>query len=288
MSDENISRPCRRAAERGVSLLEIAVVLAIVAVAMVMIMPALAGLTRNTNEQAAAQQLRNIHRAIFGSPAEGEFGFVGDMGRLPNTLSELLTQGTMVGFHTADGGTAHAGEVGYGWNGPYLRSVFSSADLTTDPWGQSLSYTATGSTAGQIISAGADGQVGTGDDIRFPASAPPVTGTVFVTVAANEIANAFGAAAKMYYPVNGDEVVTGTQKNEPNDNNYRGFVFTNIPAGVRVLTVMQTGPGCPNCGTVSRTVPVEVVAGQTVAVEVRMTTNCQVMLVGNLQCPIPD
>jgi len=288
MSGVNISGPYGRAAERGVSLLEMVVVLAIVAAALTVIMPALAGLTRNSSEQAAAQQLRNIHRAIFGRPAEGEFGFVGDMGRLPNTLSELLTQGTMVGFHTAHGGTAHAGEVGYGWNGPYLRSVLSNADLTTDPWGQPLSYTATGSAAGQIISAGADGQVGTGDDIRFPASAPPVTGTVFVTISANEVANALGAAAKMYYPVNGDEVVTGTQKNNPNDNSFRGFMFTDIPAGVRVLTVMQTGQACPNCGTVSRTVPVEVVAGQTVAVEAGMTTSCQVMLIGNLQCPIPD
>lgn len=279
-------RRCRR--DNGLSLLEVAVVLGLITTVVVMIVPALAGFTRNTAEQAARDQLRVIHRAIFGTPASGELGFVGDIGRLPATLSELIGQGTMVGFHTADAGMSHVGEVGYGWNGPYLRGVVSDADLTTDPWGQPLSYTASGSTAGQIISGGADGQVGTADDMTFPTNVPPTTGTVFVTVVANDVANALAAAAKMYYPVNGEQTVTATQKNDPNDNSFRGFAFPNIPAGIRIVVVSQTGPGCPNCGTVSRIVPVRVVAGQTTAVEVRMTTSCQVMIIGNPQCPIPD
>ncbi len=267
---------------------------AIVVTAIAVIAPALAGMTRRSNEGSVQQQEKTLNAAIFGDPANGRFGFVGDVGRLPTSLSELVSRGSLPAFHTTDGGTPHVGNIGYGWNGPYLGGFFSDADIVTDPWGQAFSYSGSGGTAGQVTSGGADGTVGTSDDITFPIHAPATTGTVFITVIANGIANPFGAAAKLYYPANGEQAVTATQKFDPDapQGSFDGFAFNSVAPGVRIAIAMHTdnGGSCGggNCCTVSRTVPLNVVAGRTNVVEIRMLTGSIVKVTGNYNCTIPN
>lgn len=273
--------------------MEVILTLAAIAMAVAFIAPGLAGLIQGDNESATKQQAERIYRAIFGNPARGEFGYLGDMGRLPATLSDLVEQGSQAAFHTANGATENVGGVGMGWRGPYLQSLFSTADLLKDPWGQPFSYTGSGPTAGQVISGGPDGQVSTaGDNITFPINPPPATGTVFVTVVVNNIPNPLGATAKLYYPVNGAQTVTPTQKYQPVPSNqpqtFDGFAFDQLPAGPHGLVVAHTGVGGGQCPTVSRTVPVTVHAGQSVHKEVRMLTDATVQTTGNMQCTIPD
>lgn len=282
-----------RGDSRGFTLVEVILILAVIAVALAFIVPGLAGLIQGDNERATKQQAERVYRAIFGNPARGEFGYLGDMGRLPTTLSELVEQGSQAAFHTANGASENVGGVGIGWRGPYLQSLFSTTDLLKDPWAQPFSYTSSGSTAGQIISGGPDGQVATsGDNITFPLYAPPATGTVFVTVVVNKIPNPLGATAKLYYPVNGGQTVTPTQKYQPVAANqlqtFDGFAFDQVPAGLRVLVVAHTGVGGGQCPTVSRAVNVTVHAGQSVHKEVRMLTDATVQTTGNMQCTIPD
>lgn len=277
---------------RGFGLLETVVALAIVAAAVALIAPVLGGMTRRSSETSTQQQEQKLNTAIFGDPWGGTFGFMGDVGRLPTSLTELVSQGSLPAFHTADGATAHVGNVGYGWNGPYLGGLFSNANLVTDPWGQAFSYTDTGANAGQVISGGADGTVGTADDISYPVYAPATTGTVFVVVVANGIANPFGAAAKVYYPVNGEQAVTATQKFDPNapQSSFDGFAFTSVAPGVRVVVATHTdsGGGCGGCCTTSRTVPISIIPGRTNVVQIALTTSSQVKVTGTYNCTIPD
>jgi prepilin-type N-terminal cleavage/methylation domain-containing protein len=275
----------------GFTILEVVVAVAVISAAIAMIAPALVAMTRRSSESATQDQARATYTAIFGDAARGTFGFLGDVGRLPTSFAELTSQGSLPGFHTSDGATAHVGNVGYGWSGPYLSSFFPSADLLTDAWGQTLSYADTGANAGKVISLGADGTLGTGDDITFPTYTRPTTGTLYVVVNANGIGNPFGAGAKVYYPVNGEQAVTATQKFDPSDtfSEFDGMAFT-VPAGVRVIAVSHTGVGAGGggCTTVSRRVPVNVVAGRANVIEVRMDTKAVVAVTGNFSCTVPD
>ncbi|MDO8678939.1 MAG: type II secretion system protein GspG [Acidobacteriota bacterium] len=282
----------RSGSGRGFGLLETVVALAIVAAAVALVAPALAGMTRRSTETSTQQQEQDLNTAIFGAPWGGTFGFTGDVGRLPTSLTELVSQESLPAFHTADGATAHIGNVGYGWNGPYLGGLFSNANLVTDPWGQAFSYAGTGASAGRVISGGADGTVGTTDDVAFPFYAPATTGTLFVVVVVNGIANPLGVAAKVYYPVNGEQAVTATQKFDPNAPNstFDGFAFTSVVPGVRVVVATHTdvGGGGGSCSTTSRTVPISIIPGQTNIVQIAITTMAQARVLGAYQCTIPD
>ncbi|MFC1564289.1 type II secretion system protein [candidate division KSB1 bacterium] len=81
------------------------------------------------------EQVQEIQRAIFGDTrlrTQTNFGFVGDLGRLPTSLDELL-------YDTGDPG----------WNGPYVSSEFIE-DLTNplyDAWGNEFIYD---NTTGQV------------------------------------------------------------------------------------------------------------------------------------------
>lgn len=66
-----------------------------------------------------------------------------DMGRYPSSLQGLISN-----------------EGGVNWNGPYLRG-----GVPADSWGTPFGYTVQGDTGYQVISAGPDLSIGSGDDI---------------------------------------------------------------------------------------------------------------------------
>lgn len=275
------------AARRGFSLLEVVVAVAVLATIAALTVPVLASLNRSDNERATQQQVERVYRAIFGEPARGEFGYVGDMGRLPTSLTELVDQGSQLAFHTSDGATEHVGRIGTGWRGPYLRDLFSTTDLLADAWGQPLTFT-----NGQVVSAGPDGAISTtGDNIVFPVSAPPTTGNLFVSVLANRIPNPLGATAKLYSTVNGELTAGTTKKHLLGDATFDGLFFENLTPGLYVLVVAHTNLNTnvtPNvCETVSRIVTVGVHAGQQVGKEIRMLAGATVK-VNDDPCTIPD
>jgi len=274
----------RLRSHRGISLLEVVVTIAVLTAATAFVMPTLAGMTEVDNERSTRQQAERIWDAIYGDPADGEFGYLGDMGRLPTTLTELVEQGSQIAFHTADGGTEHIGAIGTGWRGPYLRDFFSTSDLLTDAWGRPFTFS-----NGQVTSGGPDGQTSTtGDNIVFPVHAPPTTGTVFVSVLVNRIPDALGSTAKLYSPVNGEQVGGTTTKHLQGDSTFDGFWLENITHGVHILRVANTSATQQNaCITVTRYVPVSVYAGQQVIREIRMTSDADVKVTDNA-CTIPD
>lgn len=257
---------------RGFSLIEVVIVLAIGAILVTLLTVVAARSVQSSNESSTQQQVQQVFAAIVGNPAAGNYGYLGDMGRLPTALSELATQGTQIGHHFSDpppsGSTAHVGNLGIGWRGPYLGGPFSSADLFLDSWGQPLTYTSSGAAAGQVVSPGVDGVVGTSDDIAFPVQLPAqTTGTLIVNVRVNTIPQPSGLSVSVYSASNGEQGAAVTQTTSSVGTG-RPFRFT-LPHGATAVVATHTAS---NNVTVSRTVSVQVRAGTQVTLPIVMTT----------------
>ena len=104
------------------------------------------------------EKLNSIKQAITGDArmiSGGKIlaiGYINHMGRLPSTLTELVTKGSQA---TYDPFTKK------GWRGPYLNN--SEADWNLDAWGTAISYNSGTRT---ITSCGIDLTCGNADDIQ--------------------------------------------------------------------------------------------------------------------------
>lgn len=256
----------------GFTLTELVVALAVAGAIVAFLGVVASRAMQSSREIETRDQVQEIYSAIVGDPANGRFGFLGDMGRLPVNLAELATRGTQVAYHLQDGGTPHAGNVGTGWRGPYVTAPVSSSDIFTDAWGQPLSYADTGGTAGQIVSGGADAVVGNSDDVRYPVQLPiNTTGTLVVTVLVNDIAQPSGLTVNVYTTSNGEQgtpmtMTTAAAGAVP-------FSFT-VAHGLAVVKATHTAGSI----TVTRTVTVAVPAGTQVATTVAMSTSATVSM----------
>jgi len=254
---------------QGFTLIEIVISLGVAAALAALLGVAVSRALQSVKETQTQQQVQQSFNAIVGSnPAQGNFGFLGDMGRLPATLTELVTQGAQVAYHT----TGNIGTVGTGWRGPYLTAPYATSDIFKDSWGQSLTYTNTGGSAGQIVSGGADGVVGNTDDISFPVQLPvKTTGTLNVTVVVNTIAQPTGLSVSVYSTSDGNQGTAVTQTRA-----VAGpvpFMFT-VPHGVTVIVATHTAGAI----TVTRTVTVQVAAGTQIATTIQMSTSATVAM----------
>lgn len=254
--------------DRGFSLIEMAVAIAVAATLVSLLGVVVSRAVQSSRETQTQEQVRQIFDVIMGEPTRGSFGYLGDMGRLPTSLSELVTQGGQTAFHT----TSHEGNIGYGWRGPYLTSPFTSTEIFTDGWGQTLSYTNSGGTAGQIISSGPDGTLSNADDISYPVQLPiNTTGKLLVTVIVNNIPQPSGLTVSVYSASNGDQGTASTQTTAASGS--VPFSFT-VPHGVSAIKVTHT----QSTITVTRTVNVQVAAGSQVATTITMSTSATVSM----------
>ena len=150
--------PVRNAVARGAGFTLIEVILVILLIG---IMAGLAAnLLTNTLDQArfdeAQKKMTVLSNAIVGNPdlntngIRSDFGFVGDIGRLPTALTELVTQGALPAWSAA---------TGVGWHGPYVPGDFAQNPdgYRTDGWGTLFTYT---SATGVITSLGSDAAAG--------------------------------------------------------------------------------------------------------------------------------
>lgn len=172
---------------RGFTLLEAIVVLAIVGALVGAIVPL-------AFEQAQADRLEEtldrmdvLKRGVIGNPRLVEagqqetFGFVGDLGQLPDSLEQLRFQGGLPTF-TPDPDT----QLGVGWRGPYVAEGVAEegAEFDLDAFGRELAFSRGDTTvdgtlwAAYIRSAGRDGVQGTSDDLVQPIRAEEMRTTV--------------------------------------------------------------------------------------------------------------
>lgn len=203
--------------------------------------------------EATREEARVIYEAMVGpSTGETQFGFVGDVGRLPSSYQELTQPGGLPAFTT----TTVRG-VGIGWRGPYVNVGTSADDFLTDAFGRPY----LGAATGQVRSAGPDGLPNTADDIAYPPSPATVTGHVSVTVRTMQgnkvIVDPSGYRVDLYYAVNGSETSISDASSP--------FTFSDVPMGLRALRVVKTSN--PKAGSIVSEDVVVVRPGGTAAVE---------------------
>ena len=134
--------------EAGISLLEVTLALAVVAVLAFSFGFMVPVTMEQGRENAAKDQIMRVKRALIGEPSQvrrgrenlSRFGYLGDMGSFPAALSDLVEIGTQPEFAV----TALT-ELGLGWRGPYIAT--DPLDFLEDPWGEPIELDTTEKTS---------------------------------------------------------------------------------------------------------------------------------------------
>ncbi len=241
--------------EKGLALLEIIVMLIVLTILAGVVVSALLQNTIRTRVESTIEELKQIQRAVAGDVRAGNYGYAGDMGRLPRSLDELVRIGNQRPYSTAN-----TNGVGMGWNGPYLNIGSSAQDALTDAFGNSYDYGVAGE--GQIRSAGADGTFGTPDDLVYPPQPFSPYGRVIVTLRVytgnQTLIDPPGYTVKLFYSSDGAE--------QSVSDSAPPFVFEDIHQGLHAIQVMRNNQVLSSTAT-------EVQAGGTRLVEMTATVS---------------
>jgi general secretion pathway protein G len=236
---------------QGFTLLELVVVIAVIGILAAAVAPSVIQQVMDSRVNGTRSEAQAVFTAIGGDPAQNQFGFAGDIGRVPATLGELAARGSLPLYTTAT-----VRNIGMGWRGPYINAGGSATDFLTDGFGRAYTLS-----TGQVRSAGTDGVANNGDDIVYPPSAPDITGDVTVTVknlvGTRTFVDPAGYRVDLYYPSNGAQASL-TDSTPP-------FSFANVPQGPRALRVVKTSN--PNAGAVVAEDTIVVRPGSSVAAE---------------------
>ena len=214
--------------QRGFTLLELVVIIAVIAILAAAESPSALQRIMDTRVEATQSEARALYEGMVGgNNGADSFGFVGDIGRLPNSFQELVAPGGLPSYTTS---TARG--IGIGWRGPYVNSGTSADDYLNDAFGHAY----TGASSGQVRSAGPDGVFNTSDDIVYPTVAPTITGTVNVTVKTLDsknrtVVDPTGYSVELYFASDGVEA-TLTDAASP-------YSFTNVPIGLHAVRVIK-------------------------------------------------
>jgi len=147
--------------QSGFTLIELVMVIIILSILSAIAVPKVTNIIEVSRDKATRGEMTELKKAIMGDPsavAGGTLvdkGFNGDIGKLPDPFSELITQGSLPNWNRY---------TQTGWNGPYI-SEDGSDNWKKDAWDNEYiinSYTA-GDTS--LVSNGPDGAFGGGDDL---------------------------------------------------------------------------------------------------------------------------
>ena len=117
---------------KGFTLIEIVMAVVIAGILATVAIRSTVTITETGRVEITKTELEDIGYAITGNPnlenngIRTDFGFVGDIGAMPSSLNDLMTN---------PGGYAT-------WNGPYIKNRFDQipSDYLEDAWGETYSY----------------------------------------------------------------------------------------------------------------------------------------------------
>lgn len=223
-----MKRPQRRR-HRGFTLIELIIIIAVLAVLATALAPVIVQRLTDQRIDGTRDEARSLYEGMVGRADQpGNFGYVGDMGRLPNTFAALVQPGGLPLYTTNT-----PGQVGMGWRGPYVNVGRSQTDYLSDEFGRPY----TGASGGQVRSAGPDGAAGTADDVVYPPLPPVFIGRVIVsvkTIVSNKtVVDPAGYDVTLYYS-NGGTQASLSDSASP-------FVFDNVPMGLHHIQVIKRG-----------------------------------------------
>ena len=265
---------------KGLSLIEVIIILAVLAVLVALLVPSSVQVLTGARRDTTLDEMENLQIAMIGdrdlktSGVRSSFGYIGDMGNLPATLDDLLTQGAQpaYAFNSSLG-------VGAGWRGPYitLGPGTSAASHKQDAFGNDYTYDGTDYVNGQgqtvdakLVTLGADGVAGgsgNDEDVTLETLRSETTATVNGYAFAPDASPLDGATVTTNYPANG--ALTSATTTTDSAGFYQ---FTNIPFGIRSVSFnprLLLVPGSVRTGTSTNIVEFRVANFSTGAITVR-------------------
>jgi prepilin-type N-terminal cleavage/methylation domain-containing protein len=206
---------------RGFTLIEIVIVIMVIGVLGTVATLRLKESVDTAKFEQTKKELDQLAMAIAGNPgvytngARSDFGFVGDNGRLPVTLDQLVQN---PGWST--------------WDGPYMNTGLSTDDYKKDGWNITYTYTDT-----LIRSTGSGSNI---DKLIAASSADLLTNTVAgIVVDASLQPPGTGYAdslrVQLIYPNGAGSLITSTVTPDAHGR----FIYASVPIGNRILRVIH-------------------------------------------------
>ena len=243
-TDENSIGCC------GFTMMELIIVLSIIGILASLGLKAFDNVILNMKFESTIHEMEELKIAIVGDPqaiqndVRASFGYFGDMGSLPSSLTQLITKGEQAAMQV----NATLDMV-YGWNGPYLRTTFTqdANGNLTDGFGNAYVYSTakTLSADGDSVYAtitsygddGVSGGGGTGSDINIELFKSDLFGSVYGNI---YDVNDFGmdnATVTIYY-VDGSGGLANSSVVTSSDGFY---YFPRIPFGLNSVRIAPLG-----------------------------------------------
>ncbi|MBU4320575.1 MAG: prepilin-type N-terminal cleavage/methylation domain-containing protein [Nitrospinae bacterium] len=230
----------------GFTLIELVIVMVLIGILAAGAVLMFGNVVTQQRFDETVKEMNNLKMAMLGNPemtqsgARSSFGFVGDIGALPSTLTPLVEKGALpsrVTTFTYDPSVGVETGTGAGWLGPYIDDKKDESGnylALMDGWGTAYTYN---NATGQITSYGPDGVSGGGDDITIPETsiAGLITGGVTGTIRGNQGNAVEGVTVTIYYP-NGSGMHT-TQTTTTNSSGV--YNFSTVPIGRRTVKVVS-------------------------------------------------
>lgn len=226
---------------KGFTFVEVLLVIILVSLLAGVTVPMVRDSANATKYEGTREKMEKIREAILGTESvdnsgrRNQFGYVGDWGSLPVSLSSLVTAQTPAWSLS----TAQA--IGAGWRGPYLEDGYVGPEgITKDKWGFTFAYNPAASPP-TLTSYGADNKAGGSvfdKDLVMELSTTAWKGQLYGFVMDHNVAQS-GKTVQLQYPATG----ALTQQTSTTDAN-GAFSFTQVPYGLRSVTVT----GAPTLG----------------------------------------
>lgn len=208
--------------ESGFTLIEVLMTVVIIGILAAVAMRSVQSSIDSSRIRETQAEMDELIAAIAGNPElhnngmRADFGYVGDIGALPTSLDDLITN---PGGYTT-------------WKGPYVRRRFAqdSDGFKKDAWGANYAF------SGGVMLASTGG-----GSVAMTKSAAPLATDLTATPIAGTITDAAGnppgdssvaVTISVSYP-NGAGGMTSTSTNPTAGGS---FTINNIPVGIRSLT----------------------------------------------------